>query len=53
MPLSETRMLLRTNFGIGVPVSGRVRREMREQDGRDVCCCCMCTLAQEAAELRV
>ncbi len=26
---------------------------MRKEDGREFCCFCMCTLAQEAAELRV
>lgn len=51
-PLAETRMLLRTNYGIGVPIGGRVRREMRKQDSQDVCCCPLLTLAQEAAELR-
>jgi hypothetical protein len=30
-PLTDTRLLLRTNYGIGVPVGGRVRREMRQQ----------------------
>ena len=30
-PLTDTRLLLRTNYGIGVPVGGRVRREMPHQ----------------------
>ena len=38
-PLTDTRLLLRTNYGIGVPVGGRVRREMRHQVRPSACIC--------------